>query len=127
MQILSVTRNYGFKKNYDGSLYEEVYVACYVDVCELICRGYGSLECKWSVGLSNACARCFNDFYNCNAQEMFDYAQNKIDDGIDSGSYSLNYIDDENNVIYYRTVVWNFDTQENIHKIDLSVTEVEQY
>ncbi|GAB1370096.1 hypothetical protein MASR1M45_01540 [Candidatus Kapaibacterium sp.] len=112
--IWPVTPNYG-----------EVYIREHVDRCQLYCDGGGYLECTWENGF-NDCNCCYVERVvasNANIDQMKEHAESQINLGINNGSYSSQII--HQGVIYYRTVVWEYDELLEGHNINITVTHEE--
>lgn len=94
---------------------------------ELICEQPGGTKtCDWYTGLQNCigCDNKVNIFNDANGQEMYDYAVEQIEQGIQSGSYTNNIIQSPLGT-FYRTVEWNFIPQNNNYEIVVYLTNME--
>lgn len=103
--------------------YLTVQVYCNEVACTLYCNepDQSGSTCNWSNYTS--CIGCVGNYSVWNdsdSEYLFEYAKSQIESNNNSGQYSLNYTN--NNITYYRSVTWSFNSTNGEATINITVS-----
>ncbi len=110
-----------------GEMYETVQIYCFSDRCELVCYQPGTTyECSWEGATwCDNCNEYRNIYISEGGNQLFEYAQEQISNGILTGTYSNNIYREPLGKTIYRTVTWNVDMITLIATIEITISDLQ--
>ena len=118
----------------EGTKFYQVEVVCCHNMCTVQCTYPGGpLNCNiMEYNINHFEEGCTNPditgkqylFEQSHSQEMYDHAEQQVDQGFNSGSYNSNIYRVDLGITYYRTISWEYDPVTEGYTDELTVCSV---